>query len=514
MTYALLKRPERTAAMPKQASVAGRRSPRIGGPTADRRHQPPATLGLGAPIQAKLKVGAVHDPLEQEADAIAERVVSGLQGATLNTPPMSEREIVQRKCDACDSEEEQALVQRTAAAEHDTRTVAIEPNIYARIDSQRHLGRPLPVAARSLFETNIGHDLSGVRIHDDHEAASLSRHLRARAFTVGGDIFFARNEYQPQSLAGKRLLAHELVHTVQQGAADGCLMRSPLIQRTEDDRGLMNEMTGQAIERQRSPGEMLEYEGPEIILSALSNGGPLPGSNLPGLPTPRPCEPGRPITPIPAMSGAPAGAQPIVSAVITPWSTVPQGGSNISSGLALGADDFGISQAFGKLTLNATPAAGGFAMSGSFNAQFKYNVRVDKGPYGQLNVTGPQASFIDLNNYIEVMSDLWPFSASCGGGRPAREKYWSKSLTIDHEIFHIVEYISAAQSATAQVNAWLATQSMAASSADFNRLAVAAAARWSHSVDAAMAAPASEDRAYAAGRQDYVDLAYAVFDKF
>ncbi|HEY0137811.1 MAG TPA: hypothetical protein VGB85_27185 [Nannocystis sp.] len=55
---------------------------------------------LGAPIQAKLEVGAVNDPLEHEADAIAERVVSELQGPT-SLPPTSAPEIVQRKCDAC-----------------------------------------------------------------------------------------------------------------------------------------------------------------------------------------------------------------------------------------------------------------------------------------------------------------------------------------------------------------------------------------------------------------------------
>ena len=69
------------------------------------------------------------------------------------------------------------------------------------------------------MEGAFGADFGGVRVHADSSADGLSRSMQAKAFTVGSDIFFARGQYQPSSTSGQRLLAHELTHTVQQGAA-------------------------------------------------------------------------------------------------------------------------------------------------------------------------------------------------------------------------------------------------------------------------------------------------------
>jgi hypothetical protein len=65
----------------------------------------------------------------------------------------------------------------------------------------------------------LGQDFSGVRIHRDAEADSLSRSLRANAFTTGNDIFFKSNAYDPASTEGQKLLAHELTHVFQQRSA-------------------------------------------------------------------------------------------------------------------------------------------------------------------------------------------------------------------------------------------------------------------------------------------------------
>ncbi len=79
-------------------------------------------------------------------------------------------------------------------------------------------GRPMPVALRDYFEPRFGQRFHNVRIHDGPAAADTAGHLNARAFTAGNHLFFNRGEYQPQSAAGKRLLAHELSHVVQQRA--------------------------------------------------------------------------------------------------------------------------------------------------------------------------------------------------------------------------------------------------------------------------------------------------------
>ncbi len=89
-----------------------------------------------------------------------------------------------------------------------------------RIESKRGGGETLGANEREFFETRMDADFSGVRIHRDAEAASLAKDVNAKAFTIGGDVFFGAGQYQPGSSAGKRLIAHELTHTVQQGAAD------------------------------------------------------------------------------------------------------------------------------------------------------------------------------------------------------------------------------------------------------------------------------------------------------
>jgi len=82
--------------------------------------------------------------------------------------------------------------------------------------TETSVGRPLAPSARSFFETRFGADFSAVRIHDDRSAAVSARALDANAFTVGNDISFAAGVYAPEAPAGRRILAHELAHVIQQ----------------------------------------------------------------------------------------------------------------------------------------------------------------------------------------------------------------------------------------------------------------------------------------------------------
>lgn len=79
-------------------------------------------------------------------------------------------------------------------------------------------GAGLPAELRSRWEPHLGLDLGAVRIHRDEAAAARASSLGARAFARGSDIFFGAGQYQPRTREGQRLLAHELAHTVQQGA--------------------------------------------------------------------------------------------------------------------------------------------------------------------------------------------------------------------------------------------------------------------------------------------------------
>ena len=99
------------------------------------------------------------------------------------------------------------------------------PDVEAAIAASRGGGRPLDAGARERFGPALGDPLHDVRVHDDPAADGLARAVQARAFAVGGDLFFAAGQHRPGTSSGDRLLAHELAHVVQaRGApADGPL---------------------------------------------------------------------------------------------------------------------------------------------------------------------------------------------------------------------------------------------------------------------------------------------------
>lgn len=89
--------------------------------------------------------------------------------------------------------------------------------------------RPLPEAQRSFFETAFGQDFSQVRVHTDPSAGDFARLMRAKAVTSGEDIVFAPGRYQPGTVQGRTLLAHELAHVAQQqrGGSTGSSQAEP-----------------------------------------------------------------------------------------------------------------------------------------------------------------------------------------------------------------------------------------------------------------------------------------------
>ena len=77
-------------------------------------------------------------------------------------------------------------------------------------------GQPMDASTRAFFEPRFGHDFGNVRVHSDAKAAESARALDAIAYTVGRDIVFDSGRYAPGVAEGRRLLAHELTHSVQQ----------------------------------------------------------------------------------------------------------------------------------------------------------------------------------------------------------------------------------------------------------------------------------------------------------
>ncbi len=87
-------------------------------------------------------------------------------------------------------------------------------------------GQPLPSQVRREFEPSFGADFSGVRVHTGSDAAGLNQAIQARAFTHGQDIYMGAGQYDSGSTSGKRLLAHELTHTIQQTGGQRAVQRA------------------------------------------------------------------------------------------------------------------------------------------------------------------------------------------------------------------------------------------------------------------------------------------------
>ena len=149
-------------------------------------------------IQAKLKIGQPNDKYEQEADRVADEVVR-MPELQVQQQPVEDKEILKPK-------------------ESYDQTPKVTSNFESCINVTRGGGQPLPKSTRSFFEPRFGRDFSSVNIHNNPEAAEMARMLKAQAFTIGQDIVFGSGQYERETNAGKKLLAHELTHVIQKNA--------------------------------------------------------------------------------------------------------------------------------------------------------------------------------------------------------------------------------------------------------------------------------------------------------
>jgi hypothetical protein len=117
------------------------------------------------------------------------------------------------ECKGCKKGNEETTLQRAAK---NTTPVNQAPPIVD--DVLRSSGQPLDAATRAFFEPRFAHDFSHVRVHTDAKAAESARAVNALAYTVGRDVVFGAGEFAPSTYNGRRLLAHELAHTIQQSA--------------------------------------------------------------------------------------------------------------------------------------------------------------------------------------------------------------------------------------------------------------------------------------------------------
>lgn len=211
-------------------------------------------------IQRKLAISEPDDMYEQEADRIADRVmrmpepdiqlkpdyadggsrcrdggteeleqskpIAGqitplIQRQTASVREGEEEQIqtkladniqLQRQAEKPEEEEEEPIQTKQISG----KSPRISPRFKAQVHSSINGGQPMHLSERHFLESRFGYDFSQVRIHTDQNAAECASSIGARAFTVGNHIVFGAQRYRPMTAPGRRLLAHELVHVVQQ----------------------------------------------------------------------------------------------------------------------------------------------------------------------------------------------------------------------------------------------------------------------------------------------------------
>jgi hypothetical protein len=203
-----------------------------------------AATPLKFPIQAKMSVTAADDQYEQEADAVAQSVVQKMGQNDVQRDSMDEEEMMMKRIQRDSMDEEEMMMKRIQREEMDEEEMMqmkriqraevgeeggeISSGLESEIESARGGGQSLPDSIARDMGNAMGADLSGVNIHTGSQADSLNEAVQSRAFTTGNDIFMRSTEYQPETKSGQELLAHELTHTVQQGAV-------PLQSKKEDE---------------------------------------------------------------------------------------------------------------------------------------------------------------------------------------------------------------------------------------------------------------------------------------
>lgn len=187
-------------------------------------------------LQTKLSVGASNDPLEHEADRIADQVLKLPSHPAVATAPIS----IQRAGSGAAGE---AGMAAPASVDH----------------ALAGSGKSLEPTLRQDMEQRFGHDFSQVRIHSDTASEQSAREINASAYTTGNNVVFGSGRYTPETQTGRQLLAHELTHVVQQSAGSAANIQREIDDESEDpdttETGDMDSDTSNTVDNDESETE-------------------------------------------------------------------------------------------------------------------------------------------------------------------------------------------------------------------------------------------------------------------
>ena len=145
-------------------------------------------------LQKKLSIGTSNDPLELEADRVADQVMAMPPNGGVCSAPSRIQRLTRQACG--EAAPAPASVEQVLASS----------------------GQPLDPALEQDMGQRFGYDFSHVRVHTGAEAEQSARDVNAHAYTVGHNIVFGAGQFVPEACEGRRLVAHELAHVTQQGA--------------------------------------------------------------------------------------------------------------------------------------------------------------------------------------------------------------------------------------------------------------------------------------------------------
>jgi hypothetical protein len=162
---------------------------------------------LSGMLQAKLKMGSSNDPFEKEAEKNADKVTGNLKESLTNHSGMLSESTVTRNVDNVSAKSSVGGIEVDSITEDCINTV------------KNQTGQPLSNSTQDYFESILGWNFEHVRVHTDSKAAEAADSINAKAFTLGNDIVFGKNQYKTDTMEGTSLLAHELTHVIQQGSS-------------------------------------------------------------------------------------------------------------------------------------------------------------------------------------------------------------------------------------------------------------------------------------------------------
>lgn len=168
-------------------------------------------------IQTKFKVNHPGDVYEQEADRVAGHIMNVQTPQSITKNKCSDYGKINCKSKTCEEDKESNKINVSRRGNSSCNEFDVSNSVTRDIsNSINQRGSPLDFSTRQYMESRFGYDFSRVRVHINERSARSADAINALAYTVGNHIVFSHNRYTPGSLDGRKLIAHELVHTIQQ----------------------------------------------------------------------------------------------------------------------------------------------------------------------------------------------------------------------------------------------------------------------------------------------------------